>query len=80
MTELPGRIAAFARRAFEIIVLFAGARVIGGVAMIALFSRDSVAWGWEITVVLAVAFACALMAALAVRWWAPPRRLGARKE
>lgn len=62
------------QRVMEIILLFALVRVIVGVTMIALFNRDAVAWGIELTLIIALAFAVSILVALAVRRWSPPRR------
>ncbi len=62
------------QRVMEIILLFALVRIIVGVAMIALFNRDAVAWGIELTLIVALAFAVSIAVALAVRRWSPPRR------
>ncbi len=63
------------QRVMEIILLFALVRVIVGVAMIALFNRDAVAWGIELTLIVGAAFAVSIGVALAVRRWSPPRRV-----
>jgi hypothetical protein len=57
----------FFKRVLEVILLFAIARVIAGIAVVALFSRDSVAWGWELTFITIGVFAVCLLAALMVR-------------
>ena len=56
----------------QLIIAFAVARVIAGLMIIAFFSRDSVAWGYEVTLIVAVCVAVCLLVALAVRRWAPP--------
>jgi len=63
------------QRVMEIILLFAIVRVIVGVTMIALFNRDAVAWGIELTLIVALTFAVCVGVALAVRRWSPPRRV-----
>jgi hypothetical protein len=61
------------RRVFRLIVLFIVLRMIAGVAMIALFRRDAVAWGPELTAITVGVFAVCIGVALAVRRWSPPR-------
>lgn len=61
------------RFALRIVLAFAIARVVAGLIIIAFFSRESLAWGYEITVVIAAAVILSVFAALAVRRWAPPR-------
>lgn len=62
------------RRAWRIVVLFCALRFVAGVAAIALFDRGAIAWGTELTVVVAAMVVIYLLVALAVRWWSPPRR------
>lgn len=68
------RIGAFAQTAVRWLVLLAIARIAAGVAIIALIDRDAVAWGYEVTLIVVAVFAACLLAALAVRRYAPPRR------
>jgi hypothetical protein len=56
-----------ARRAVEALLLFALLRLVVGIAVVALFSRDSVAWGWELTVIAVGAAAVYVAVALALR-------------
>jgi uncharacterized membrane protein HdeD (DUF308 family) len=58
---------AFAKRVLELILLFAIARIIAGVLVLALFSRDAVAWGWPLTAITAGVFAICLGTAMLVR-------------
>jgi hypothetical protein len=57
----------------RVLLAFALARVLAGILVIAVFDRDSVAWSYGLTALLAAAMALCLFAALAVRRWAPPR-------
>ena len=58
----------------RVIVLFAIARLLAGVAVIALFDRDAVAWGYEVTLIVLAAAVIYVGVALAVRRWSPGRR------
>lgn len=62
------------QRLFRLIVLFLILRFILGFAALALFSRDSVAWGMELTLIVVAMLAVYLAVALAVRRYAPPAR------
>jgi hypothetical protein len=62
-----------AQLVLRVLLVFALARVLAGVLIIAFFGRDSVAWSYGLTAMLAVAMALCLFAALAIRRWAPPR-------
>jgi hypothetical protein len=55
------------------IVLFCVLRTAVGVAVIAT-GDTAVAWGWELTVIVAGGAAVYLLVALAVRRYSPPRR------
>jgi hypothetical protein len=68
------RFTAKIRRVWQLIVLFCVLRLVAGVAVIVLFDRGAVAWGWELTGIVAAMLVVYLSVALAVRWWAPPRR------
>lgn len=68
------RFAAKARRAWRVVVLFCALRFVAGVAAIAIFDRGAIAWGPELTVIVAAMVVVYLLVALAVRWWSPPRR------
>lgn len=68
-----GRLSSKVRAAFQIIVLFAVLRLAAGLAMIVLFERDAVAWGGEVTLIVAAAVVVCLLVALAVRRYSPPR-------
>jgi hypothetical protein len=57
----------------QVLLVFAVARVIAGLIMIIFFERDSVAWSYGLTVLLAAGLALCIVAALAVRRWSPPR-------
>jgi len=63
-----------ARRAWRIVVLFCALRFVAGIAAIVLFDRDAIAWGPELTLIVAAMAVVYLGVALAVRWWSPPRR------
>lgn len=62
------------QRLFRLIVLFLILRLILGFAALALFSRDSVAWGMELTLIVVAMLAVYLAVALAVRRYAPSAR------
>jgi hypothetical protein len=62
------------RRLWQLLVLFCVLRIVAGVAVIVLFDRDAVAWGWELTGIVCATLVVYVSVALAVRWWAPPRR------
>jgi hypothetical protein len=66
------RAGTFIDRAFRLIVLFAVARILAGLT-IALFDRDAVAWGIELTLIVAATIAVCLIVALVVRRWSAPR-------
>lgn len=74
MTEIWRGFTAKLRRLWQIVVLFCVARLIAGVALIVLFDREAVAWGWELSLIVAAMVIVYVGVALAVRWWAPPRR------
>jgi hypothetical protein len=57
----------------SVLLVFAIARVLAGLIIIAFFQRDAVAWSMEITLLLAAAAIACTVAALAVRRWAPSR-------
>jgi hypothetical protein len=57
----------------SLLLVFAMARLLAGMIMIAFFERDAVAWSYGLTLLLAAAFALCIAAALAVRRWSPPR-------
>jgi hypothetical protein len=57
----------------SVLLVFAVARVLAGVIMITFFERDAVAWSYALTILLAAGLALCILAALAVRRWAPPR-------
>jgi hypothetical protein len=57
----------------RVLLLFAVARVALGIVMIAFFERDSVAWSYQMTLLLAAGLALCIVAAYAVRRWSPPR-------
>ena len=70
-----GRYRSIFRRLLELVLLFAVARIIAGVAVVALFSRDAVAWGWELTLITVAAFAVCVAVALCVRRFSPASSL-----
>lgn len=55
-------------------MLFCALRFVAGIAAIVLFDRDAIAWGPELTLIVAAMAVVYLGVALAVRWWSPPRR------
>ena len=65
------RLTSGVRRLVSLLLLFAVLRIVVGVAVIALFERDAVAWGIEATLIALAVFAACLLAALAVRRWSP---------
>jgi steroid 5-alpha reductase family enzyme len=60
------------QRLFRLIILFCVLRFVVGFAAIAIFSRDSVAWSWELTAIVIAMVAVYASVALAVRHWSPP--------
>ena len=74
MVDAWRRFTARLRRVWQLIVMFCVLRIIAGVAVIILFDRDAVAWGWELTGIVAAMLVVYVSVALAVRLWAPPRR------
>lgn len=68
------RLVARVRRAWRIVVLFLVLRLGAGVAAIALLDRGAIAWGIELTAIVAAMLVVYVLVALAVRWWAPPHR------
>lgn len=69
------RAGAVARRIAGVIVLIAIVRIAAGAAIIALFDRDAVAWGPEVTAIVVAAVVVPVLVALAVRRWSPRRRV-----
>jgi hypothetical protein len=55
------------RRIFRILVLFAVLRLLLGLAIIALFDREAIAWGIEATLIVAATCAMCVGVALRVR-------------
>ncbi len=60
--------AARVRTAFRFLALFLAIRVAVGVAIIVFWKRDTVAWGPELTAVVAGALVVVLLVGLAVRY------------
>jgi hypothetical protein len=60
------------QRLFRLVVLFCILRVVVGVAALLFFDRDAVAWGLELTLMVAAMLAIYVLVALAVRRWSPP--------
>jgi hypothetical protein len=56
------------RTVFRVLALFLVVRVAVGLAVIVFFDRDAVAWGPELTAVIAGAVAVVLLVGLAVRY------------
>ncbi|HZP58515.1 MAG TPA: hypothetical protein VFC53_13345 [Dehalococcoidia bacterium] len=54
-------------RLLRLLLLLAAARFATGLALIAIFDRGSVAWGWQATAVVLASAAVYLAAALALR-------------
>jgi hypothetical protein len=73
MNAMLRAVAARIQYIWRIIVLFVVLRLIAGMAIVAL--GGGVAWSIEVTVICAGAVAVYLLVALAVRRWAPPRRV-----
>lgn len=61
------------RRIVEVALLFAIARVVFGLALILVFDREAIAWGYETTAIVMMAVAVCFGVGLAVRRWAPGR-------
>jgi len=72
MLQVWRSLGARAQWALQLLVVFAIARVIAGLIMIA-FVSDAIAWGYEITAIIAGCAVVYVLVALAVRRWAPPR-------
>lgn len=68
--RLGGRV----QRVWQIIVLFCVLRIVVGLGAVLLFDRDAIAWGPELTLIALGGVVVYVGVALAVRWWAPPRR------
>jgi hypothetical protein len=66
--------AAKMQRLFRLVVLFCILRFVVGIAAIAIFNRDAVAWGWHLTAITLAAIAVPVIVALVVRAWSPPYR------
>ena len=60
------------QRLFRLVVLFCILRFVVGIAMIVFFDRNAIAWGWELTLIVAGAIIIPIAVALVVRAWAPP--------
>ena len=58
------------RRLVEIALLFAVARLAFGLALILVFDRDALAWGYETTAIAIMAVAVYLAVGLSWRRWA----------
>ena len=67
-------VASKTRRGFRLIVLYCILRFVVGIAAIAIFDRDAIAWGHELTMIVTTMVAVYVLVALAVRRYAPPRR------
>jgi hypothetical protein len=66
------RIGARIQRIFRLVVLFCILRFVAGFAAIAIFDRDAIAWGPELTLVIAAAVVLYLGVALIVRYASRP--------
>lgn len=55
------------RQILRVLVLFAIARAVFGVALILFFDREAVAWGYEATLVVVAAFVVYVAVGFAVR-------------
>ena len=62
------------QRLFRLVVLFLVLRFVVGFAAIALFDRNAIAFGPELTAIVLAMVVVYVLVALAVRWWSPPRR------
>lgn len=60
------------QRLFRLVVLFCILRFVVGIGVIVLFDRDAVAWGWQLSLIVAGAIIIPIAVALVVRAWAPP--------
>jgi hypothetical protein len=61
------------QRMWRLVLLFCVLRIVVGVASLLLFNRDAVAWGLELTLIVAAMLGVYVLVALAVRRWSPPR-------
>ena len=64
------RVARLMRRSIEVALLFAIARLLFGLALILLFDREAIAWGYETTAIVVMAVAVYFAVGLSVRRWA----------
>ena len=64
------RVVRGARRIVEIALLFAVLRLVLGLALILLFDRDALAWGYETTAIVIMAVVVYLAVGLSWRRWA----------
>ncbi len=67
-------VAAKVRGLFRLVVLFCILRFVVGFAMIVLVDRNAIAFGPELTAIVAAMVVVYVGVALAVRRWSPPRR------
>jgi hypothetical protein len=72
MIERWHRTGARIQRIFRLVVLFCILRFVVGLAAIAIFDRGALAWGLELTLVIAAAIAVYLSVALIVRYASRP--------
>jgi membrane protein YdbS with pleckstrin-like domain len=61
------------QRLWRLLILFLVLRLIAGLVLVAF--NDSFAWSIELTAIVVVGVAVYVLVALAVRRWAPPRRI-----
>jgi heme/copper-type cytochrome/quinol oxidase subunit 4 len=69
--QFPAMIARF----WQFVLLFAVVRVAIGIVFIVMAGRDDAAWSLRATVIVALAALVCFVVAMAVRRWAPPRRI-----
>lgn len=63
------------QRLFRLVILFCILRFVVGIAMVAVFDRDAVAWGWHLTAITAAAIAIPTAVALILRRDTPHPRI-----
>jgi hypothetical protein len=66
------RSSAKVQRVFRLVVLFCILRFVVGISVLLFFDRGAIAWGPELTAVIAAMAAVYVLVALAVRRWSPP--------
>ncbi len=74
MPNIFARYMSLGRKIGRYVLLFFVLRFGVGIAAIAIFDRDAIAWGPELTLIAGAAALACFGAALAVRRYAPPHR------